>query len=82
MSLLSKILGNDNNCFCDEDKIEFLQHMKFLLLPFNLNKCLNERLLASFLESFDNFLNRMVLLKTNDLLVVKEYNKELFEIVS
>ena len=81
LDLLSLILGNASNKLYKEDSFYLIENLKLLLLPFNLNNCLDEALLPSFLASFDMFLNKIVLLNAEDLMILKKYNKELFEVV-
>lgn len=82
LTLLSKILGNEDGQYFSEDTLHFVKYLKNLLIPFDLNHCDYEYNLNYFLGEFDVFFNLIILnLNNEELLLIQNYNPELFEIV-
>ncbi len=82
LNLLSKIIGNENNEFHQEDALYIPRRLKHLLLPSYLNKCENEYDLPIFLAEFDILLGLMhENMKQSDYELLKKYNSDLNEII-
>lgn len=82
LNLLSKIIGNENNEFHQEDALYIPRRLKHLLLPSYLNKCENEHDLPIFLAEFDILLNLISEnLNEDDLKILEKYNNDLKEII-
>lgn len=83
LNLIKQItFGNKCDCFTDSYTILVNKYLRYLLLPFNYNKCDKDYNLKNYLSEFDIFIN---LIKDNcnmsDYILISKYNKELYEIV-
>ena len=82
LQLLAKILGNDERKFDNDDVLYFHSYLRYLLVPSNYNHCEKEYNLCQFLAEFDIFVNLILEnISENDLVLLKKYNNELYEII-